>query len=223
MMREAVSLMGGYGITEDCPGFLANKWMDAQLEATYEGPEAVQRRQLTVTMTSEVFLAQFRTWIREMRRIASDPSRHRRMHAGLRHADVAVDAESSAESHRRRRRQALSRPAPGRDLPAGRRAVLAAGLALPDSRRAGTGSARRETIRSSPKVSRARCSSSATCATCRRRRPPAKWGASAPSWSSATTAIRRGTTKAAAAASPRSELEELEETMPGISAMRRST
>ena len=51
VMREAVSLMGGYGITEDCPGFLASKWMDAQLEATYEGPEAVQRRQLTVTMT----------------------------------------------------------------------------------------------------------------------------------------------------------------------------
>jgi len=71
MMREAVSLMGGYGITEDCPGFLANKWMDAQLEATYEGPEAVQRRQLTVTMTSEVFLAEFRAWLREMRQIAS--------------------------------------------------------------------------------------------------------------------------------------------------------
>ena len=72
MLREAVSLMGGYGITEDCPGFLANKWMDAQLEATYEGPEAVQRRQLTVTMTSEVFLAQFRMWSRDMRHIASD-------------------------------------------------------------------------------------------------------------------------------------------------------
>jgi alkylation response protein AidB-like acyl-CoA dehydrogenase len=72
MMREAISLMGGYGITEDCPGFLTNKWMDAQLEATYEGPEAVQRRQLTVTMTSEVFLAQFRMWSREMRHIASD-------------------------------------------------------------------------------------------------------------------------------------------------------
>jgi hypothetical protein len=71
MMREAVSLMGGYGITEDCPGFLANKWMDAQLEATYEGPEAVQRRQLTVTMTSDVFLAQFAAWTRNMRRIAS--------------------------------------------------------------------------------------------------------------------------------------------------------
>jgi alkylation response protein AidB-like acyl-CoA dehydrogenase len=71
MMREAVSLMGGYGITEDCPGFLASKWMDAQLEATYEGPEAVQRRQLTVTMTNAVFLAEFRTWIGEMRHVAS--------------------------------------------------------------------------------------------------------------------------------------------------------
>ena len=72
MMREAVSLMGGYGITEDCPGFLGNKWMDAQLEATYEGPEAVQRRQLSVTMTNPMFLAQVRGWIREMRGIASD-------------------------------------------------------------------------------------------------------------------------------------------------------
>ncbi len=72
MMREAVSLMGGYGITEDCPGFLGHKWMDAQLEATYEGPEAVQRRQLSVTMTDELFLTQFREWIREMRIIAND-------------------------------------------------------------------------------------------------------------------------------------------------------
>ena len=71
MMREAVSLMGGYGITEDCPGFLGHKWMDAQLEATYEGPECVQRRQLSVTMTNPVFLAQFRNWIKEMRQVAS--------------------------------------------------------------------------------------------------------------------------------------------------------
>src|SRR5664280_2833667 len=72
MMREAVSLMGGYGITEDCPGFLGHKWMDSQLEATYEGPEAVQRRQLSVTMTDELFLTQFREWIRQMRLIAND-------------------------------------------------------------------------------------------------------------------------------------------------------
>jgi alkylation response protein AidB-like acyl-CoA dehydrogenase len=69
-MREALSLMGGYGITEDCPGFLAYKWMDSQLEATYEGPEAVQRRNLSVTMTNELFLAQFQQWILEMRRVA---------------------------------------------------------------------------------------------------------------------------------------------------------
>ena len=71
IMREAVSLMGGYGITEDCPGFLGQKWMDAQLEATYEGPEAVQRLQLSVTVTNEIFLAQFRQWIAQMRQIAT--------------------------------------------------------------------------------------------------------------------------------------------------------
>lgn len=72
MMREAVSLMGGYGVTEDCPGFLGQKWMDAQLEATYEGPEAVQRLQLSITMANELFLAQFRQWIVEMRQLASE-------------------------------------------------------------------------------------------------------------------------------------------------------
>ncbi|HTY20672.1 MAG TPA: acyl-CoA dehydrogenase family protein [Geobacteraceae bacterium] len=71
MMREAVGLMGGYGITEDCPGFLGQKWTDAQLEATYEGPEAVQRRQLSITITNELFLAQYRQWIKDMRAIAA--------------------------------------------------------------------------------------------------------------------------------------------------------
>ncbi|MCE9613543.1 MAG: acyl-CoA/acyl-ACP dehydrogenase [Lentisphaerae bacterium] len=71
MLREAVSLMGGYGITEDCPGFLGQKWMDAQLEATYEGPESVQRRQLSVTMTDDLFLAQYRQWITDMRHIGA--------------------------------------------------------------------------------------------------------------------------------------------------------
>ncbi len=66
MMREAVSLVGGYGITEDCPGFLMQKWTDCQLEATYEGPEAVQRRHLTMTMTSEVFQHTVSAWIRQM-------------------------------------------------------------------------------------------------------------------------------------------------------------
>jgi alkylation response protein AidB-like acyl-CoA dehydrogenase len=71
VMREAVSLMGGYGITEDCPGFLGHKWMDAQLEATYEGPEAVQRRQLSLTMVNPLFLAQLRGMVVELRAIAA--------------------------------------------------------------------------------------------------------------------------------------------------------
>ena len=67
MMRQTVAMMGGYGITEDCPGFLFNKWVDGQLEATYEGPEAVQRRQLSVTMLDEVFVEQFKGLIADMR------------------------------------------------------------------------------------------------------------------------------------------------------------
>ncbi len=111
MLREAVSLMGGYGITEDCPGFLGNKWMDAQLEATYEGPEAVQRRQLTVTMTSEVFLAQFRAWTAQMRRIASDhpgtgactlASAMQMWQWTLRHLQRATDPEGNKLYHGQR-------------------------------------------------------------------------------------------------------------------------
>jgi len=67
MMREAVALVGGYGITEDCPGFLMQKWTDCQLEATYEGPEAVQRRHMTMTMGSEVFQYTLSAWIKQMR------------------------------------------------------------------------------------------------------------------------------------------------------------
>jgi alkylation response protein AidB-like acyl-CoA dehydrogenase len=66
VMRESVSLMGGYGITEDCPGFLFYKWTDMQLDATYEGPECVQRRQISETMNSPVFLAQVERWAKEL-------------------------------------------------------------------------------------------------------------------------------------------------------------
>ena len=201
MLREAVSLMGGYGITEDCPGFLANKWMDAQLEATYEGPEAVQRRQLTVTMTGEVFLARVPRLDSGDAADCLGPPRHWRLHAGLRHEDVALDPRTPAKRHRPRRRQALSRAAAGRDLCAGRCALLVAGLALSDSGRDGTGSARSRVIRSPPKGWRARCSSSAISATRRPRRPPARFRASAPSWSSAITSIPHGTTRATPTAS----------------------
>jgi len=71
MLREAVSMMGGYGITEDCPGFLFQKWNDAQLEATYEGPEVVQRRHISVTMNNPVFIAQIDLWVKTLTDLAA--------------------------------------------------------------------------------------------------------------------------------------------------------
>ena len=71
MMREAVALVGGYGVTEDCPGFLFQKWTDCQLEATYEGPEVVQRRHLVATMTNPLFLELMGHWIDELDKLAA--------------------------------------------------------------------------------------------------------------------------------------------------------
>ena len=111
MMREAVSLMGGYGVTEDCPGFLGQKWMDAQLEATYEGPEAVQRLQLSITMTNELFLAQFKQWIAGIKRIASDRPGTGACALGtamklwlwtLHHVQTATDADGAKLYHKTR-------------------------------------------------------------------------------------------------------------------------
>ena len=111
MMREAVSLMGGYGVTEDCPGFLGQKWMDAQLEATYEGPEAVQRLQLSITMTNELFLAQFKQWMADLKRIASDRPGTGACALGtamklwlwtLQHVQTATDADGAKLYHKTR-------------------------------------------------------------------------------------------------------------------------
>ena len=111
LMREAVSLMGGYGITEDCPGFLGQKWMDAQLEATYEGPEAVQRLQLSITMTHPLFLAQFQHWIQDLRRLASErpgtgacalATAMQLWHWTLTHLQEATDADGAKLYHKTR-------------------------------------------------------------------------------------------------------------------------
>ena len=111
MMREAVSLMGGYGITEDCPGFLCQKWMDAQLEATYEGPEAVQRLQLSMTMNNPLFLTQLEGWIAEIKHIATErPGTGAGTLANamklwlwtLRHLETAKDANGAKLYHKSR-------------------------------------------------------------------------------------------------------------------------
>ncbi len=174
VMREAVSLMGGYGITEDCPGFLGKKWMDAQLEATYEGPEAVQRRQLSVTMANPLFLAQLKAWIRELRQVASE-------HPGTGACALASAMElwlwtlpPPRGRDRRRRRTAHLVAAPGRDLQARRRARLAHGVR---GRRSSTWSGfTGRAARSSATRTPARSGSSPTSATCRRRARRARSG-----------------------------------------------
>ena len=107
---------------------------------------------------------------------------------------------ASADRHRRRWRQALSKSAPGRDLPPGRRALLAAGGAAVHSRRGRTGEARPAENPVLAEGLHRHLTSSPTSATCSPRAPPAKSAASAPSWSLATTGIRPGTKKAARAA-----------------------
>ena len=222
MMREAVSLMGGYGITEDCPGFLGHKWMDTQLEATYEGPEAVQRRQLSVTMTHEIFLAAVPPVDRGDAPHRRRAPGHRRLHAGLGDADVALDAPPSAAVDRRRRQQALPGRAAGRDLPARRRALLAARRARADARpararREGRGraragrrapGARRVPHRPLPRAGGARG---------RRGRPR-----HAPSWCSATAVTRLGRRRLRTCYQA-DELEALEEVMPGIAGTARAS
>jgi hypothetical protein len=71
MMREAASLMGASGTAEGGLRLAGRTWIDAELEATGEGSESVERRRLSAAMTDEGFLAQFAGWIREMREIAS--------------------------------------------------------------------------------------------------------------------------------------------------------
>ena len=221
MMREAVSLMGGYGITEDCPGFLGQKWMDAQLEATYEGPEAVQRRQLSITMMNELFLAQFRQWIKDMRGIA----------AGARGPEPAPwQAPWSSGS-------GPSITCRNPRTPTGnlstihrvtgwffRSSMPSAGCSPHGSRSSICWSWKKKAprIRWWPKVWPDSSISSATCATSRQPGPPARSAASAPSWSTATIATRTG------AEMPRDLLPgratgRLECIMPGIADYGRAT
>ncbi len=177
MMREAVSLMGGYGITEDCPGFLGYKWMDSQLEATYEGPEAVQRRQLSVTMTNEVFLAQFRQWIAEMRAIANRRPGTGACTLATRDAAVAVDAARTCRAPRTpTARQLYQGNRQGVTFPLADALcwLLAARAQILDVLELETRGRRESGGRRGR--ARATCSSSPTCATCRRARAAGEVG-----------------------------------------------
>jgi alkylation response protein AidB-like acyl-CoA dehydrogenase len=52
-------------------GLPGDKLIDAQLEASYLGPAAIQRRQISAFMIDTAFLAEFAAWTRDMRQLAA--------------------------------------------------------------------------------------------------------------------------------------------------------
>jgi alkylation response protein AidB-like acyl-CoA dehydrogenase len=69
MLQSAVAL-GMYCPIESNFGCLEDKLIDAQIEAVYLGPEALQRRQVSAAMINDGFLSEFRRWTEEMNRLA---------------------------------------------------------------------------------------------------------------------------------------------------------
>jgi hypothetical protein len=69
LMREAASLMGGSGVTADCPGSVGSQWMDSELEAIQEQAAGTALQRLAIALTDELFLNQFAIWTRELREI----------------------------------------------------------------------------------------------------------------------------------------------------------
>jgi hypothetical protein len=67
VLPVAADIIGKPHSFEPAGGFVGYKLIDAQLEAVYLGPEAVQRRQISAFMIDPAFLTQFAEWTREMR------------------------------------------------------------------------------------------------------------------------------------------------------------
>lgn len=72
VLREAVSLAGGSGRVPGGPGTFASWWCDARLDAGVGASALVQRAALAGAMVDEVFIAQYRAWVDDMRQVASD-------------------------------------------------------------------------------------------------------------------------------------------------------
>jgi len=70
-MLQTVAALGIIGPAESDPGGIHGKLADAQLEALYMGPEALQRRLISTAMIDGEFLQQFRAWTEELDLLAS--------------------------------------------------------------------------------------------------------------------------------------------------------
>ena len=133
-MREALSLMGGYGITEDCPGFL-DLQVDGHATGSHlrrsRGGAAAQPERHHDQRTLPGAVQALDSGYAPDRRASP---RHRGMLAGHRDAVVAVDVRPSSGGDRRRWGRTVSERTPGRYFSTGRCTVLAAGCAAANAR-----------------------------------------------------------------------------------------
>jgi alkylation response protein AidB-like acyl-CoA dehydrogenase len=70
VMLQRAAALGGCGPMNSGPGCVRDKLVDAQIEALYLGPEALQRRLVSAAMIDGEFLIEFQAWTEEMDRLA---------------------------------------------------------------------------------------------------------------------------------------------------------
>ncbi len=85
VMLQRAAALGGYGPIDGGPGSLRDKIVDAQIEALYLGPEALQRRLVSAAMIDGEFLKEFQAWTEEMNQLA-----HSLPHTGIRSLAAAM-------------------------------------------------------------------------------------------------------------------------------------
>ena len=70
VMLQYAAALRGCGPMDGGPGSMHDKLVDAQIEALYLGPEALQRRLVSAAMIDGEFLKEFQAWTEELERLA---------------------------------------------------------------------------------------------------------------------------------------------------------
>jgi alkylation response protein AidB-like acyl-CoA dehydrogenase len=85
VMLQHAAVLERCGPMDGDPGSLRDKLVDAQIEALYLGPEALQRRLVSAAMIDGEFLKEFQVWTEEMNKLA-----HSQPHTGIRSLAAAM-------------------------------------------------------------------------------------------------------------------------------------
>jgi hypothetical protein len=85
VMLQHAAVLERFGPMDGGTGSLRDKLVDAQIEALYLGPEALQRRLVSAAMIDGEFLKEFQAWTEEMNQLA-----HSLPHTGIRSLAAAM-------------------------------------------------------------------------------------------------------------------------------------